>query len=226
MAKQANVLPWSYSSLTSFETCPKRHKLTRIDKTVSEPPSEAMTHGNAVHKALELHLNGEQTLPEKYAPYLPLVERIRQQPGKRLVEYKFGVTEGFKTTTFFAKDVWFRGVIDVGVVGNKTAFAGDWKTGKPKSDGDQMKLFAAATFAAFPYIEKVKTAYIWLAHDKIDAKDIHRDELPSIWQEFTPRVIRLVKAQENDKWPANPSGLCAKWCPVPKSMCEFSGKEG
>jgi hypothetical protein len=108
MAKPPNVLPWSYSSLQYFETCPRRFRLTRIDKSVTEPPSEAMTHGNAVHQALEKHLNGEQTLPEKYASYLPLVERIRQQPGKRLVEYKFGVTKGFKGTTFFAGDVWYR----------------------------------------------------------------------------------------------------------------------
>lgn len=226
MKSPPNVLPWSYSSLSSFETCPLRHKLTRLDKVVIEPPSTAMTHGNEVHKALELHLNGDKQLPEKYAEYLPIVERVRQQPGKRLVEYKFGVTQGFRETTFFAKDVWFRGVIDVGIVGTKTAALLDWKTGKPKTDGDQMMLFAAAGFAAFPYLEKVRTGYVWLAHSKMDTKDFHRDELPAIWQEFTPRVIRMVKAQEDDKFPPKPSGLCKAWCPVPKSMCEFSGKEG
>lgn len=226
MVKQPNVLPWSYSSLQAYETCPRRFQLTRLTKQVVEPQTEVLIHGNEVHKALEKHLNGEAYLPEKYASYLPLVERIKQQPGKRLVEYKFGVTEGFKATSFFAKDVWYRGVIDVGVVGNKTAFAGDWKTGKPKTDGDQMKLFAAAMFAAFPYIERVKTAYIWLAHNKMDAKEIHRDDLSGIWQEFTPRIIRLVKAKEADKFPPNPSGLCRSWCPCPKSLCEFSGKEG
>lgn len=226
MAKQANVLPWSYSSLSAFEQCGRRFKLTRLTKQVVEGQSEAMLHGNLVHKALEQHLNGEKQLPEQYAPYLPLVERIRQQPGKRLVEYKFGVTEGFRPTTFFAKDVWFRGVIDVGVVGNKTAALLDWKNGKPKTDGDQLKLFAAAGFAAFPYLERIKTGYVWLAHNRMDTTDFHKDDLPAIWQEFTPRVIRLVKAREADKFPPNPSGLCKNWCPVPKSMCEFSGKEG
>lgn len=226
MAKHPDVLPWSYSSLTSFETCPRRHYLTKVTKQITEPMSEAILHGNRVHKALELHLNGTKTLPQEYADYLPMVERIKAQPGKRLVEYKFGVTEGFQPTEFFGKGVWYRGVIDVGIVGPKVAFMGDWKTGKPKSDGDQMKLFAAAAFAAFPYLERVKTAYIWLAHNKLDSAEYKREDVPEIWQEFTPRVIRLVKAQEKNDWPPKPSGLCKSWCPVPNSMCEFSGKQG
>ena len=546
MAKPANVLPWSYSSLSSFETCPRRHKLTRMDKVVTEPPSEAMLHGNAVHKALENYLNGAAAMPEKYATYEPLARKVKDQTGKRLVEYKFGVTEGFKPTTFFAGDVWFRGVIDVGVVSEKSATLLDWKglaldtpiptpsgwttmgeisegdsvfdsegracrvvgksqvhnrkcyqlnfddttsvvcddqhlwvvdgevlsaetlfsnykkrgqayrkilltaplelpevdvpihpyvlglwlgdgkhtsgeickpdeavwekvvavghtigadisaggkcrahtvlgirghlrrlnvyknkhipqlylrasfnqrldllrglmdsdgnvnsfrkqavfttcskalsdgvvellcslgqrplqsktsqagfgktvtawpvsfrpqmginpfhlprkadlcggwgagksfrrlitsvaevksvptqciavdsptrtylctrkflpthnTGKPKVDGDQMKLFAAAGFAAFPYLQTVRTGYVWLQHNKLDSTTFKREDLPDIWNEFTPRVIRMVKAQEEDKFPPKPSGLCRAWCPVPKSLCEFSGKEG
>ena len=47
-------LAWSYSLLQAFETCPRRFKLTRITKEVQEPQSEAMLHGNEVHKSLEL----------------------------------------------------------------------------------------------------------------------------------------------------------------------------
>lgn len=226
MAKSPNVLPWSYSSLTAFETCPKRYKLTKLTKQIKEPQTEATLHGNEVHKALELHLEGKKHLPEKYQQYLPLVERVRTQPGKRLVEYKFGMTAAYKSTDFFGSDVWFRGVIDVGVVGTKSATLLDWKTGKPKTDGDQLKLFAAAGFSAFPYLEKVRTGYVWLAHNRLDSDTFTREDLPGIWQEFTPRVIRMVKALEQDKFLPKPSGLCKNWCPVPKSMCEFSGKEG
>jgi len=220
----ANVLPWSYSSLTAFETCPRRYYLTKVEKVIKEPQTEATIHGNEVHKALEMHLNGERPLPDKYNALRPLADRLRSQPGKRLVEYKFGLTEGYRPTQFFAKDVWFRGVIDVGVVGTKTGALLDWKTGKPKTDGDQLKLFAAAGFAAFPYLERIKTGYVWLAHNKLDTQEFTRDDVPTIWQEFTPRVIRLVNALEKDKFLPKPSGLCKAWCPVPKSMCEFSGK--
>ena len=46
--------PWSYSALTSYETCPKRYQLTRVTKQVTEPQTEATRWGNEVHKALEL----------------------------------------------------------------------------------------------------------------------------------------------------------------------------
>lgn len=218
------ILPWSHSSLTAFETCPRRFQLTRITKAFSEPQTEATLHGNEVHKALERHLNKEQWLPEKYAEYLPLVERVAATPGKRLVEYKFALTSSFKPTAFFAKDAWVRGVIDAGVIGTKSAAVLDWKTGKPKTDADQLKLFAAVTFASFPYLEKVRTGYVWLAHNKLATQEFVKSDVSAIWQEFLPRISRLTKAAEQDKFLPKPSGLCTKWCPVTNDVCEFSGR--
>lgn len=218
------ILPWSYSSLTAFETCPRRFKLTRITKEVVEAQTEATLHGNEVHKAIENHLNGEQYLPEKYKEYLPLVDRVKAAPGKRLVEFKFALTQSFKPTTFFAKDAWCRGVIDVGVLGEKTGVILDWKTGKPKDDHDQLKLFAGVTLASYPYLESVKTGYVWLAHKKMETKEFSKDDVAGIWQEFNPRVLRLTKAAEKDNFPPKPSGLCTKWCPVTNDKCEFSGR--
>ena len=49
----AKIPPWSYSSLVDFEGCPRRYKLIRIDKVVPFKETEAIKHGNEVHKALE-----------------------------------------------------------------------------------------------------------------------------------------------------------------------------
>ena len=76
----AGVVPWSYSSLNAFEQCPRRFKLTRITKEVSEPQTEATMWGNAVHKALENAVNGVP-LTERFAVYKPVVDRIRAAPG-------------------------------------------------------------------------------------------------------------------------------------------------
>jgi hypothetical protein len=219
------ILPWSYSSLTAFETCPRRFKLTRLDKTVTEPPSSAMMHGNEVHKALELGLNGTKGLPEKYIQWAPLVGRIRAEPGRRLVEFKFALTQAFRPTEFFAPDAWVRGVIDAGVVGTDSAVLLDWKTGKPKDDHDQLKLFAGVAFGTYTYVTTVKTGYVWLSSRTITTHKFSRDDVPAIWQEFAPRVQRLVRAAEKGDFPPKPSGLCRAWCPVPKNLCEFSGKQ-
>jgi hypothetical protein len=221
----ANVVPWSYSSLTAFETCPKRFQLTRLLKKVREPSSEAMTHGNEVHKALELATLGTQPLADKYKKYQPLVQSLRSRPGKRLVEYKFGLTRGFQPTEFFAKDVWVRGVIDYALVQPKVAYVLDHKTGKPKTDHDQLRLFAGVTFANFPYIETVQTGYLWLAYNKMESKAFTKADVPEIWSDFSVRVQRMEHALKTDHFPPKPSGLCKSWCPCPRSLCEFSGRE-
>jgi len=123
----ANVVPWSFSSLTAFETCPKRYKLTKLEKKVVEPQTEATVHGNEVHKALELATLGTKPLEPKYKQYIPIVEKIRARPGKKLVEFKFGLNKALQPTTFFGKDVWVRGVIDFGLLTTKTGLALDWK---------------------------------------------------------------------------------------------------
>ena len=221
----ANVVPWSYSSLTAYETCPRRYKLTRLTKQVVEPQTEATLHGNEVHKSIELAVKGEKPLPEKHAQYQPIVDKVTSRPGKKLVEFKFGLTQGLRPTSFFAKDVWARGVIDFGLLNPKTAIALDWKTGKPKPDADQLKLFAGVMLATYPYLKEVKTGYVWLAHNKIDADTFTQDHTPAIWQDFGARVHRMETSFKNDDFPPRPSGLCRAWCPVGRKLCEFCGKD-
>lgn len=225
MARPPAVLPWSYSSLSAFENCPKRYFITRIAKLVTEPPTQATMWGNEVHLALEHAVAGTAPLASRFKEYAPIVARVRSAPGKKFTEQKFALTKGFRPTTFFADDAWFRGVIDLNIVGIKSATTLDWKTGKVKTDGDQLKLFAATTFAMHPYLEKVKTGYVWLAHDKITSQEFTKKDVPVIWQEFTPRVQRMETALADDKWMPKPSGLCG-WCPVGKKHCEFWKGQG
>lgn len=219
-----NVLPWSYSTLTSFETCPRRYYLTKISKQVKEPQGEALIYGNEVHKALEKDLKGEQALPTKFASFAPLVNAIKALPGKRLVEQSFGLDVNLRPVSFFAKDCWVRGKIDLLVVGTTTAAAIDWKTGKMKSDLDQMKLFAAAALQDHPYLQSVRTGFAWLHDQKLQREDFKREDTPAIWGEFIVRVQRMENAAKTGDFPPNPSGLCRKWCPVGNQLCEFCGE--
>ena len=91
-----------------------------------------------------------------------------------------------------AKDVWVRGIIDIGVVGSERAYVLDWKTGKHRPDSDQLKLFAALTFALYPWIESVVTDFIWLKAGKFDKEVFTRAQLPEIWNDFSPRLERLA----------------------------------
>lgn len=215
---------WSYSSLTAFETCPRRYQLTRLTKAVPEPQTEALTHGNEVHKALELAISGAAPLPEKYGSYTPIVTMAKGSPGEKHTELKFGLDQQLRPVDFFARTVWVRGVLDFVCVRTKTAVVLDWKTGKPKPDNDQMQLFAAASFSLFPGIETVRTGYAWLAYNKIDSDTFERGDASAIWNEFRGRHSRVELAAKTNTYPPKPSGLCRNHCPVPSTMCEFSGK--
>lgn len=216
--------PWSYSALTAFETCPKRYQLTRVTKQVVERPTEATRWGNKVHKALELFALGKQPLPEEMQEYGRYVEKILSYEGRRVVEERVALNKGFRPTTWMAKDVWVRGIIDIGVVGSETAYLLDWKTGKHRPDSDQLKLFAALAFAKYPWVNNVVTGFIFLKPKKFEKEKFTRKHLPEIWNEFMPRLSRLAIASTEDKWMPKPSGLCKNWCPVGRSLCEYCGQ--
>ena len=216
-------LAWSYSSLQAFETCPHRWNLTKRLKQVVEPQNAASSAGNDTHKALELHIKGQQWLPSQYQQWVPLVERIKATPGRVEAERKFALTSDFRETTYFAKDVWLRGVFDITVVQPKTVIVLDWKTGKRKVDADQLKLFAASAFKLYPFVEQVQTGYIWLKDGKMDRESFTAEQAPGIWQEFIGRVRRIEIAIERDQFPKNPSGLCRAYCPVGAKRCEHCG---
>lgn len=216
--------PWSYSSLTSFETCPKRYFHIKVAKDVVDVPHESATWGSTVHKHLEDRLRDGTPLPQALAGYEKLVKPIVERDGEKLIEQQFAVNSELQPTGWTSSDAWCRGIVDVGVLTGKRALLLDWKTGKRKSDSDQLKLFAGMAFAHYPDLEVVFTGFVWLSTNVVDRQRFVRSEIPVIWREFVPRVRRLELAYEGRRFLPKPSGLCAKWCPVPKSMCEFSGK--
>jgi len=214
---------WSYSALTAFETCPRRYYLTRVSKEVKEPQTDATIWGNKVHKALELFAKGEKPLPPDLQEYGRYVRKFLDREGKRVVEEKVALDKNLRPTKWFAKDVWVRGVIDLGVVGSERAYLLDWKTGKRKPDSDQLKLFAALAFAKYPWIDSAVTGFVWLKEKKFDKEVFTRDQVTEIWGEFLPRLSRLAESYEQDRWVPKPSGLCRNWCPVGQKLCEFCG---
>lgn len=215
---------WSYSSLTKFETCPKQYYHTKVAKDVIDAPHDSALWGSTVHKYLEDRVKQGTPLPESVAGYERLAAPIADKPGEKLVEKQMAVTSAFQPTGWFDKDTWCRGIVDVGVLTGKRGLLLDWKTGKRKPDSTQLKLFAALAFAHYPDLEVVTTGFVWLKEGAVDRESYTREQVPVIWREFVPRVQRLERAYESGSFPPKPSGLCGKWCPVPKSKCEFSGK--
>ncbi len=218
------IPPWSYSSLTSFETCAKRYFHIKVAKDVVEEKHEATTWGTTVHEHLENRALHGTPLPEALSSYEQVLSAVVNIPGELLVEKELAITSGFQPCEWGADDAWCRGIIDIGKLSGKVAVLLDWKTGKRKPASDQLKLFAAMVFCHYPEIDEARTGFIWMKEGKVDKETFRRDQLQSIMMEFAPRVARLHRAYNTASFQPKPSGLCSKWCPVPKSSCPHSGK--
>ena len=72
---------WSYSSLSLYQQCPKKYYHLRVAKDIKEPPSEAMTFGNEIHKVAEEYVAKGKPIPEKYKHIQPALERLRDLDG-------------------------------------------------------------------------------------------------------------------------------------------------
>jgi hypothetical protein len=216
---------WSYTALTGFETCPHRHYRTKVIKDIPDPIGKEGLWGREVHTALEHRIKDKKPLPEGMEQWESIAAAIERSNGRVFAEQQLAITKDFKPTTWFAGDVWCRGIIDVGSINDTKMVALDYKTGKRQIDNDQLELFAGLIFAHYPRVEVVHTGFIWLKEKpekQIDRNKYTREEIPIIWQNFLPRVNRMEAARETNAYPKRPSGLCKSWCPV--KDCEFCGK--
>lgn len=212
---------WSFSSLTKYETCPRQYYVVKVLKAVVEPPTVHTEWGVKVHEALEYRVRDKTPLPKDLQQFEHVAAQFDDKRGRVFTELEMALTRNLTPTEWAATDCWYRGIIDVGVDYGKRAVLMDYKTGKVKSDHDQMNLFAAAYAMLAPEVQEFRTGYIWLAHDKLTRKDISREEVPAIWNDFRGRVNRLQASYDKDKWLPKPSGLCRGWCPVGREHCEF-----
>tara|TARA_R110002153_G_scaffold122616_1_gene268512 strand:- start:2543 stop:3214 length:672 start_codon:yes stop_codon:yes gene_type:complete len=213
---------WSYSSISTFKQCPKKYYHLKVAKDVKDKGSEAMLYGNLVHKAAEDYIKNGKEVPAKFNYIVPTLVALDNIPGEKHCELKLGVTfdgENYTPTTFFGKDVWWRGVADLLIVDGEKGFLVDYKTGKNTKYADtaQLDLLAAAIFTHFPQLKVIKSALAYLVSNDFIKKE-HKVELRnSYFSTFNEQLERLEAAEEHNVWNAISGPLCG-WCPVTK--CE------
>ncbi len=154
--------------------------------------------------------------------YDGVIERLRTIEGTLQTEQKFAITNTFKPTEWFAKDVWCRGIADALWIKDGIAKTLDLKTGKRKIT-NQLRLLALLIFAHYPEVERVNTAFVWLQTGAMDIEKYKREDITVLWQDILPDVRRLEQAHKTQTWVPKPSGLCKNgWCPCVD--CHFNEK--
>ena len=218
---------WSYSSATAFEKCPKQYYHLYVAKDIKQDPNtEHFLYGNEVHKACELYVKKAIPLPEKFEMFKPTLDKLITIPGDKYCEYKLGLTKDLQPCDFFAKDVWWRGVIDLLVINPETKMATliDYKTGKSAqyADTKQLELMALCVFKHFPQVERVKAGLAFVVSEEFVKAKYAKDEAPQKWLVWLQETNKLEAAHENNVWNAKPNFTCRKFCPV--KDCEHNGK--
>ena len=210
---------WSYSSIKTFDQCPKKYFHLKVLKDVKDEPGEAADYGTAVHEAAELFITQGAPIPEKFAFMRPIVEPLAKKQGTKYAEIKIGVTEELQPCGFFDEDVWYRGIADLLIVNGSKAWLVDYKTGKNAKYADmkQLDLLAGAVFIHFPEVETIKSALLYVVSQEMPKKTHQRENLATYMGVFEPQLESLSDAMDNGVWNAKSSGLCG-WCPV--QSCE------
>ena len=216
------MVAWSYSSIKTFDQCPKKYFHLKVVKDVQDEGNEASVYGNEAHEAAEHYIKHGTPIPDKYAVMRPVVETLAKFPGEKHTEMKLGVRKtgtGFEPCTFFARDVWYRGIVDLLIVDGNTAHMIDYKTGKNAKYADmkQLDLMAGAVFVHFPEVTKIKSGLAFVVSNEFLKKTHERESMDSYMSVFDKQLEQLEDAMQAGVFNPKSGPLCG-WCPV--TTCE------
>ena len=209
---------WSYSSIKTFDQCPKKYYHLKILKDIKDTGSEATIYGQEVHKAAEDYIKDGVPIPEKFAYIRGVVEALGRKEGEKHTELRLGVKRidgGYEPCKFLGKGVWWRGIADLVIINGDTAYSVDYKTSKNAKYADvkQLDLVAGGIFTHFPQVDKIRSALIFLVSNDVIKKDHYREHMHNYLSTFDSLLDRLEVAEESGVWNAKSGPLC-RFCPV------------
>jgi hypothetical protein len=216
-------LVWSFSSLKTFQQCPRKYYHTKIAKDISEPDTQATLYGKSVHTAAEEYIRDSKPLPKKYGYMQPVLDQLNSLDGDKHCEVRLGLRKDLTTCEFNDKDVWWHGIADLVVINEpkELAYSVDYKTSKSSryADVKQLDLVAVGLFAKFPKIKRVKSALLFVVSNEMVKAEHHADKIKNYIEAPAKDVARIEAALGSGVWNPVQGPLC-KFCPV--RYCEFN----
>lgn len=222
----------SHSRLSDYMQCPRKFYVKYVAKDWPEQSdSPHLIRGSNVHKALENYIIkktvgaegiSESTLKEVEATK-PFIDQVISQFEKVYPEIQLAVNKDFKKVEWFAKDAYYRAIIDMLAMNPTSAFIGDFKTGKMNEYsgyGGQLHLAACMVMSAFPPLEEVVVAYIYVDHKEIFKLKFTRADLPDLLKYYHEKIAEV---NADASFLPKINEFC-KWCECTKAHCQYSRK--
>jgi RecB family exonuclease len=214
---------WSFSSLKTFQQCPRKYYHTKILKDVREPDTVATLYGKTAHTVAEEYIRDGVPVPAQFEYMKDILDQLNAIPGEKLCEVMLGLTKDLQPCEFHADDVWWHGIADLVVLDeeNGIAHSVDYKTSKNAryADVKQLDLVAAAIFAKYPKIKTIKSALLFVVSKEFIKAKHHAEMKEKYLEKPALDVARIEAARENGVW--NPiSGPLCKFCSI--KTCEHN----
>lgn len=234
--------PWSISKAGMLEKCSMQFHMKHKLKIKERATFEQSRLGVAVHRALELALEGvpvrkafemarleseaTETESEQINTFIDQVDRFvkrmaafktRERATDVLIERKLALKTDFTSTHFFDKTGLLRGVVDYGVITNSGYMVIiDHKTGKEKELKEYDKQFHAyclMALAQWPQLKGVQTAINFVMTDHLVWNPMVKAE--QIREEYRLWLIKyLTETCEALKTaPVAKKTWACDWCP-------------
>jgi hypothetical protein len=209
---------WSYSSLKTFQQCPKKYYHLKVAKDIKDEGSEATIYGKELHKVAEDYIKDGTPIPPQFAFIQETVDALKKIPGEKHTEIELGVSNKggrLNPCGFYDKDAWYRGIADLLIVNGDEGYLVDYKSSKNAKYADlkQLDLLAGAVFAHFPELKTLKSALIFVVSNEFVNKEHSSQHKLAYFEHVRFDLERLETALETGVWNAGAGPLCG-WCPV------------
>ncbi len=179
-------MAYSNSSIKTYEDCPYKYKLTRIEHR-QEPAGDAAERGKMIHAEFEDALVNLNLIPDERKYWLTYIEELIAKKTRSEVE--FAVTKDWQPCDFKAPEAWVRGIYDAVYFDDTRAHVLDWKTGKEREYGEQLKLYATIILASHPEVETVTTEICYIDLNKQSPyPEYTRKDFPTLQAWLSARV--------------------------------------
>ena len=209
---------WSYSSIKTFDQCPKKYYHLKVAKDVKDTAGPEADYGTQAHEAAEHYIKHGTPIPGKFKIMRPVVEALAQFPGEKHTEIELGVSNKggrLNPCGFYDKDAWYRGIADLLIVNGDEGYLVDYKSSKNAKYADlkQLDLLAGAVFAHFPELKTLKSALIFVVSNEFVNKEHSSMHKMAYFEHVRFDLERLETALKTGVWNAVAGPLCG-WCPV------------
>lgn len=210
--------PWSYSSLKTFQQCPKKYYHLKVVKDVKDIGSDATVYGKSLHKIAEDYIKDGTAIPPQFAFMQETLDALNNIAGNKYTEIELGVINHngkLSACGFFDKRAWYRGVADLLIINGNEGYLVDYKSSKNAKYADlkQLDLLAAAVFVNYPKLTSLKSALLFIVSNEFVNTNHIANHTSLYFEHVHFDLERLETALETNVWNAVAGPLCG-WCPV------------